>query len=234
MSKRIAFIIALIGLGLAAGAQSLMDNSFYQAGSDLSLQAEAAYDSGDYDAAADYAAQAQEYFAKSDEYVAMMLRYQDAQAALAKADERMAWAESVGARRNAPDAMATADMELANARKAMADEKYDEAAVAANAVLAALAGVTEARPLPAAYLVQLLPKDRDCLWKIAGLPWAYADPWQWKKLYDANRKLLFDPNNPDLILPGQVIKLPSLYGEKREGMYDPNAKYEPLAKPRKK
>jgi len=234
MKKRTMLMLALFGLCLAAGAQSLLDNSFYNAGSDLSLQAEAAYESGDYDAAADYAAQAQEYFSKSDEYVAMMLKYQDAQTAITAADQRLAWAESVGARRNDPDAMAKADQELAAARAFMADEKYEEAATAANAALAALAGVTESRPLPATYLVQLLPKDRDCLWKIAGLPWAYGDPWQWKQLYDANKKLFFDPKNPDLILPGQVIKLPSLYGEKREGMYDPKAIYQPLAKPKKK
>jgi nucleoid-associated protein YgaU len=234
MKKRTMILLALLGLCLSAGAQSLMDNSFYQAGSDLSLQAQAAYDSGDYDAAADYAAQAQEYFAKSDEYVAMMIKYQDAQMAITKADERLAWAESIGARRNDPEAMAKADQALSDARAFMADEKYDEAAAAANAALAALAGVNEARPLPASYLVQLLPKDRDCLWKIAGLSWAYNDPWQWKKLYEANKKLLFDPNNPDLILPGQVIKLPSLYGEKREGLYDPKAVYQSLEKPRKK
>ena len=52
MKKRTMLMLALFGLCLAAGAQSLLDNSFYNAGSDLSLQAEAAYESGDYDAAA--------------------------------------------------------------------------------------------------------------------------------------------------------------------------------------
>jgi nucleoid-associated protein YgaU len=222
MRKRALYVLALACACFAfAHAQSLLDNSFYQAGSDLALQAEAAYESGDYDAAADYAAQAEEYFAKSDEYVDMMLKYQVAQSAISKADERLAWADSIGAKRTNPDEYARAEREIANAL------------AAADAAMAALAGLSESKPLPASYLVQLLPKDRDCLWKIAGLPWAYNDPWQWKKLFEANKNLLVSPNNPDLILPGQIIRIPSLYGEKREGQYDPKAIYEPLKKPEK-
>jgi nucleoid-associated protein YgaU len=234
MKKRALYILALACVCFAfVHAQSLLDNSFYQAGSDLALQAEAAYESGDYDTAADYAAQAEEYFTKSDEYVDMMLKYQVAQTAISKADERLAWADSIGAKRTNPDEYARAEREIANARKFLDEEKYDEALAAADAAMAALAGLSEAKPLPASYLVQLLPKDRDCLWKIAGLSWAYNDPWQWKKLFEANKNLLVSPNNPDLILPGQIIRIPSLYGEKREGQYDPKAIYEPLKKPEK-
>ncbi len=34
-----------------------------------------------------------------------------------------------------------------------------------------------------------------------------------------------DPNNPDLILPGQLLTIPSMNGEERAGTYDPNMEY---------
>ena len=39
-----------------------------------------------------------------------------------------------------------------------------------------------------------------------------------------------DPDNPNLILPGTVLTIPSLYGEYREGTFDPGKKYDPLIK----
>ncbi|MCK7484003.1 MAG: hypothetical protein M0C28_48750 [Candidatus Moduliflexus flocculans] len=44
-------------------------------------------------------------------------------------------------------------------------------------------------------------------------------------LYDANRKTFENPNDPDLILPGQVLEIPSLQGEIRAGTYDPAKPY---------
>lgn len=55
------------------------------------------------------------------------------------------------------------------------------------------------------YLVRLDPRKRDCLWRIAGYPEIYGDPWMWKKLYEANRDLIKDPN---LIYPGQKLFIP--------------------------
>ena len=45
------------------------------------------------------------------------------------------------------------------------------------------------------------------------------------RIYQANRNVLRDPNNPDLILPGQVLTIPSMNGEERAGTYDPNMEY---------
>jgi len=53
----------------------------------------------------------------------------------------------------------------------------------------------------------------------------YNDPHQWKALYEANKDVLTDPKNANLILPGQVFTIPSIAGEKREGMYDPEQSY---------
>ncbi len=71
--------------------------------------------------------------------------------------------------------------------------------------------------LPEFYTVRLMPDRRDCFWRIAEYDFVYGDPWKWKILYEANKQLLPDPNNPDLILPGTRLKIPSIKGEKRSG-----------------
>lgn len=53
----------------------------------------------------------------------------------------------------------------------------------------------------ATYLVR---KD-DSLWKIAGKPEVYNDPYRWLLLYHANRDQIF---LPDLIYPGMVLLVP--------------------------
>jgi nucleoid-associated protein YgaU len=45
----------------------------------------------------------------------------------------------------------------------------------------------------------------ECLWRIAADPDVYGDPYQWTKIYDANKDLISDP---DLIYPEQVLKVP--------------------------
>jgi nucleoid-associated protein YgaU len=61
----------------------------------------------------------------------------------------------------------------------------------------------------------------DCFWSIAekvlaqawGRPPAPGDvvPY-WRRLIDANRHVLGDPKNPDLVFPGQVFTLPEVAG----------------------
>jgi nucleoid-associated protein YgaU len=48
----------------------------------------------------------------------------------------------------------------------------------------------------------------DSLWSIAGNPRVYNNPWRWRRLYNANRRKLVNPNNPHLILPGTVLVIP--------------------------
>lgn len=79
--------------------------------------------------------------------------------------------------------------------------------------------------LPMYYTVVQRTPLTDALWRIAGYSFVYNDPIQWYRLYQANRNVLRDPNNPDLILPGQVLTIPSMNGEERAGTYDPNMEY---------
>jgi nucleoid-associated protein YgaU len=107
---------------------------------------------------------------------------------------------------------------------------YDAAAELARKAKAELGLVKAGRaPLPASYTVRLIPGDRDCLSKIAGYSFVYGDREEWVSLYMANKDRLKHPENADLVLPGEVILIPSLYGENRSGEWDPKAEY-PIVK----
>lgn len=79
--------------------------------------------------------------------------------------------------------------------------------------------------LPQYYVVVRRVPLTDALWRIAGYSYIYNNPIQWYRIYEANRNILRDPDNPDLILPGQRLTIPSLNGEQRSGQYDPQSNY---------
>jgi nucleoid-associated protein YgaU len=54
------------------------------------------------------------------------------------------------------------------------------------------------------YKVILNPRDRDCLWKIAGRMYD-KKTWMWPIIWRANK---FQIQDPDLIYPGQVLNIP--------------------------
>jgi len=56
------------------------------------------------------------------------------------------------------------------------------------------------------YVVGTWSKDRDCLWNIAKKPDIYGDAFKWPKIWQKNRDQI---KNPDLIYPGQVLKVPA-------------------------
>lgn len=56
------------------------------------------------------------------------------------------------------------------------------------------------------YTVGTWAKDRDCLWNIAGKEAIYNDARMWPKIYVANRDQI---RNPDIIFPGQELKIPT-------------------------
>ena len=84
---------------------------------------------------------------------------------------------------------------------------------------------SQKKAFPATYLVDKWEVTRDCFWTIAGKAGVYADSFLWYKLYEANKARLPDPDNPNLIAPGMMLEIPSLWGEPREGSYDPSAEY---------
>jgi hypothetical protein len=48
-------------------------------------------------------------------------------------------------------------------------------------------------------------KPAECLWRIAGKKEIYRNPYKWKKIYDANKDQI---KNPNLIYPGQKLRIP--------------------------
>jgi nucleoid-associated protein YgaU len=234
-------VMAFAAIDLSA--QSLLDNDYYTKARSLILQSETALESGDYDSAALLATESRENFTKSDDYVAAMLLFYRANGWLYRATERVAYAASIDADRNYPDAYAAATGGLAAAKAAMEAKDYPACTEECKAVLAALEGIAPAvaespepapvEPaqrggLPEYYTVRLVLPLRDCFWRIAAYPFVYNDPWKWRLLYDANRPLLAEPANPDLIEVGARILIPSAKGETRTGDYDPRQEYPAL------
>jgi nucleoid-associated protein YgaU len=84
-------------------------------------------------------------------------------------------------------------------------------------IAAAQAGLPPPSGLAALYEVKLIPHRRDCLWRIAEYDFVYGDPYQWRRLYEANKDKFPQPDNPDLIEPGMILIIPPIRGEQRSG-----------------
>jgi len=216
--------------------KSILNNQYYLASVRLTEQAQKAFEDGDYDASTAYAEQAAEQARLSDEYVSMRL----ADYSIARAHSRYTWAGSVGAAAKYPNEYKAATAAYDEAIEARKAGNWDSATEAAHRVLAALVNVKGTggqtgpggeppRPgqgiLPAQYIVRNWVSTGDCFWTIASWSWVYGDPYQWRKLYEANKDKIPSPDNPNWIEPGIVLDIPSLKGEVRSGLWDPLAKY---------
>ena len=232
MMKKVLLLVIMFCTVVYAGfAATTWDNNEFQRKSrTLSLQAEKSYDEGDYDAAAEYARQAEDNARLSAEFIQRMLARAEAEKKLLEARTRYAWAEQHNAERFFPDAMKDASSYIAQAEGSFGAEDWAGTESAAEKALQSLSSVREIVPLPSRYLVDRWDATRDCFWNIAKNPAIYGDPFMWEKLYEANRKALKRPGNPDLIMPGMTVIIPSIRGEYREGTYDPDVEYEPFEK----
>ncbi len=225
MKKLLFTFMAFTFIVTAVQAQSLLENPHYRESVRLQEAATTAYVEGDYDAAAEYARLAQESAELSDEFVAETLSMQAASIAVANARARYDWAASVRAEtRFAEDyTMATEEMNAADA--AFSARQFDNAIAHAYMVESYLSGVTDASIFPAQYVVEELSLNTDCFWRIAAKPFVYNDPLKWPSLYAANKSLLPNPGNPDLLPPGLLLTIPSLSGELREGVWTKGVEY---------
>jgi nucleoid-associated protein YgaU len=108
--------------------------------------------------------------------------------------------------------------------------EYDAATGLARQAKAELALARSAAVLPSSYTVRLIPGDRDCLSKIAGYPFVYGDRARWAMLYEANKGTLKHPEDADILLPGEVLIIPSIAGEARNGAWEAGKTYPSLGK----
>jgi len=238
-------ILAAADLTDASVPASIRNNKYFLESVRLTNLAQQTFDEGDYDASYEYSAEAVRFAQLSDEYVRLQLKIKETDDAIAEARRRLDYAASVNAASRYPSEYSQAQTAYTEARSYRAAENWDEAIAAARRVLSALAAVTGEQPqqpaaapppvqqpepvrLPAQYTVRPWALTKDCLWNIAGRAWVFNDPKQWKRLYDANKSRMPQPNNPDLIEPGMVLDIPSIRGEARQGMWDSGKNYPQL------
>ena len=238
MSRKIFWIvIALTALVLTQSfGQALKDNPDYKKAVELQKKADQAYAAGDYEQAYRLAEEAKQYSARAEQYSSTLgVRYRAANW-LSLAKRKLTEAEDLGAKTRYVEEHKQAVDNYAQAQVAFRESQWEESIEFSKNVVAWLANVVPAAPeepvttaeqpvFPKYYVVRLILDDRDCFNKIAGYPWVYNDRYEWRILYDANRNVIRDPDNPHLIHPGQVFTIPSLRGEVREGTYDPDERY---------
>jgi hypothetical protein len=208
----------------------VLNNPYYLESLRYKALAEDAFEYGDYDAAATYAAEALKNAQLSDEYIALQLTIKSARDSLAAAKKRLEWASSIGADKTYPKQYTTAQTAYGEAETALAEERWQDSLAASKRVLDALASVQQLAPLPARYTVRPWSQSKDCFWNISGYAFVYNDPTKWRILYEKNKAKLRQPDNPNLIHTGLVLEIPSLYGEIREGMWVAGRAYAPLPK----
>lgn len=225
MKKNLVLVLALFSVSVLFAA-SYKNNTYQKLADEYTKKAQNALDAGEYELSVEYAQKAEENAALSQAFVKKMLVKSDADKAMNAASKKIAYAKSVGAERSFPMAYSAAQKSYSSAQEAYNNEDYETAATYANQVIDALADIKEVIPLPEYYVVRPWADTKDCYWNISGRSYVYDNPMLWENLYQANKENMPRPNDPNLILPGMKMKIPSITGEYREGTYDPSKKYD--------
>jgi hypothetical protein len=227
--KKLLIIAVFSILGSFIFAASYTDNTYQKLADEYTKQAEDAMNAGQYDKSVELAQKAAENADLSKAYINMMIARKGADDEMKKAQSRIAWAESISADKNFPMAYSAAKDKYTSAGTAYGNEDYAAASDYAKQSVAALDGVHAVTPLPQFYIVRPWSETKDCFWNISGRPYVYNNPLLWENLYQANKTNIPHPDDPNLILPGMKMKIPSLTGENREGTYDPSKDYDPYS-----
>lgn len=240
--KKFSLIVLVMLIPFVALAASYGDNQYQKLAEAYTVRAQDAFDSGEYDLAVEYTIKAEENAELSRQYVEMMLLRSEADTQIRVARNRLVWARSIKADENFPEMYNESMSLVEQAQVAFSGEKYEEAKKLTLQSMDALAGLQEmdderkrleeealakARKgvYPEYYIIHDWNKTKDCFWNIAAKPFVYNDPYKWEVLYEANRGVLDNASNPDIIQPEIKIRIPSLAGEVREGTYDPEQEY---------
>jgi nucleoid-associated protein YgaU len=200
--------------------RALLNNQFLIENARLIGLADENLAMGKYDDAVKFAQEAIKFAELSDEYVSMQIKIRDANIAIEEAQARIAWVSASGASKRYVDEFEQAEIALTDALDARSREDWDKALESARHVLALLAEIPDAPVLPAQYLVKTWARTKDCLWNIAAKPQIYGNPWEWQRLYEANKDIMPKADNPDLIHPGMILTIPSIRGETRRGLLE--------------
>ncbi|MCQ2584051.1 MAG: hypothetical protein MJ185_00545 [Treponema sp.] len=227
--KKVVLTLAALLISASVFAASYKNNTYQKLANEYTKKAEAAMDAGEYAESIEFAKLAEENAALSKAFIEMMTAKTNADSAMNLARNQIKYAESIQADKNFPMAYTSAKENLEKAEKAYDAEDYVKATEYAKAVLAALDGIREITPLPAWYIVRPWAETKDCYWNISGRPYIYNNPLLWENLYQANKQNMPKPEDPNLIHPGMKMKVPSITGEYRDGVYDPKKTYDPYS-----
>lgn len=225
MKKAVLFALAFVAAA-SVYAVSYKNNTYQKLADEYNKKAQVAFDAGQYDDAVEYSKKAAENAELSRAYIDMMMARYNADKQMKLAQNRLTWAESIHADKTFPMAYSAAKESFENAQAAYNKEDFAAAIDYAKQSLASLDGVYEVAPLPEFYIVRPWTETKDCYWNISGRPYVYNNPLLWENLYQANKNAMPKPEDPNLIKPGMKMKIPSLTGEYREGVYSPSKKYE--------
>lgn len=225
MKKLVALTVFLI-TAASIFAVSYKNNTYQKLADEYEKKARIAFDAGQYDDAVEYSKKASENAVLSQAYIDSMMARYNAENQLKLAENKIKWAQDIGCEKTFPMAYSAAQEAYTNAKTSFDKEDYPSSLDYAKQAIAALDGVYEVTPLPEYYIVRPWAETKDCFWNISGRPYVYNNPLLWENLYQENKNKIPQPNNPNLIMPGMKMKIPSLTGELREGTYSPSKKYE--------
>ena len=221
MRRFLLLIISAFLLTVSAGSQTLNDNEAYQQMLEFERLSEEAYEAGDYNEAKRLAVESQTLKEESDAWIENEGLIYQSRSALDFLENRLAEAVKLGAEKNFPEEYAEGVVLYEQAYKEYhSDEDYEasqETARRGIEILSVIQFVRNTSDLPAKYTVRLLPGNTDCLWNISGYEFIYDNPWEWRTIYNANKDIMPERDNPNLIHPGMVLDIPSLEGEERGG-----------------
>ncbi|GAB6089072.1 LysM peptidoglycan-binding domain-containing protein [Spirochaeta dissipatitropha] len=235
-TKWILSLLAILFVFLAPNAfsQNLLDNPEIRQSREYERLAEQAIEDGDYAEAIEYSELAAEYARRGQETAERMAMAYRANSLRNRADSRIYYSRRIGVPTQAPDVFTEALEVFADAERYLRDGRYELSMESSQKVLSLLDGFEPRRfvaerpvqpdpepDLPRYYIVRRIPERRDSFWRIAEYDFVYGDPWLWPRLYERNKDLLVDPENPHLIHPGMQFEIPSRAGELRGGIWNP-------------
>jgi nucleoid-associated protein YgaU len=218
----IAALVVIIAAPALFSQNFLKENQYYREAQELQRRAQQALDEGNYDRAVELSREANQQAQKAREYAEQQVLMYRANSWKNRAKKRIDYVQTIDAPERYPDLFNKAQQTYERAVSLFEEKEYQDSIHASQEAINTLVDVQPREDVkPKYYTVRLIPERRDCFWRIAEYDFVYGDPWKWKRLYRANKEKLPDPENPDWIEPGIVLEIPSLPGETRSGMYEP-------------
>ncbi|THB66564.1 MAG: hypothetical protein D6B26_02585 [Spirochaetaceae bacterium] len=235
--RGILFLMVLLCMTgvVSLTAQSRLDNPEMQKSREYQAMADQAFEEGEYEKAVEYSQLSAEYAERGEATAEKLALGYRANSMRNRASSRIYYAEQIGVQNRDAEAMESARAAFVEAETLLAENEYELSIAKSEEVLSTLAEFqprtfVAPRPepqepagdvLPQFYIVRLIPERRDCFWRIAEYDFVYGDPWLWPRLYEKNKQMLHDPENPDLIHPGMKFEIPARTGEQRSGIWNP-------------